>query len=229
MSGTERMGQEAGVPTGSVAWLSACWQPWEMLNGWNAFWGSQWRSWFDALVSAPNPWLPALADERPYQRADIDFFLPWLPRIDAVITPLDAIGGRNAVRVMLRAAPPFAGTPSASDWLNVDATVTRGRRLEDSVPLESPAEAAVLEPDTTVLPLRAKAEKVAARTAPARRARKPLAASEVAPVIEAEAAATQAAPAKAAQKADKPVRARRTNKRSAADLPPPDRQGTKGE
>lgn len=127
-----------------------------MLQEWNAFWGTQWKAWFDALASAPNPWLPALAAGRPDQPAAIDFFLPWLPRVEAFVTPLDPSGeDQEAVRVMLRAALPHVGSGEQQDWLNVDATVSRSLRTTATPPAEpvSPELLADLPTAASALPL----------------------------------------------------------------------------
>ena len=92
----------------------------------------------DSVVSAPNPWLPALAAGRPDQPAAIDFFLPWLPRIEAFVTPLDRPGEQDAVRVMLRASLPQLGAGKQKEWLDVDATVSRSPRAPATVQVEAP-------------------------------------------------------------------------------------------
>lgn len=148
-------------------------QPWSMLPDWNAFWGRQWKVWFDAVVSAPNPWLPALAEGRPDQSAAIDFFLPWLPRIEAVVTPLDPAGEKDAVRVMLRAALPHVGSGEQTEWLNVDATVSRA--TDSTAAMTAPAEP-LAPPELPVLDASPTTTEPAAKpAAPKRRTRKPAA------------------------------------------------------
>lgn len=159
MRGSDRIGGE----TDMAALMAACWQPWEALNGWNAYWGTQWREWFESFVSAPNPWVPALADERSDRSAAIDFFLPWLPRIEAVAAPLETEQGRDVVRVMMRAALPFSGARAAAEWLNVDAIVTRGSAASLPEPLAPPV---LLDEEAAPAPTPAEAK-------PARRTRKP--------------------------------------------------------
>lgn len=136
-----RSGDPTGLATGPAALMSACLQPWSMLQDWNAFWARQWQIWFDSVVSAPNPWLPALAAGRPDQPAAIDFFLPWLPRIEAFVTPLDPAAEQDAVRVMLRASLPHVGFGEQKEWLDVDARVTRSSRAQTKLDVEpaSPA------------------------------------------------------------------------------------------
>lgn len=131
-----RSGEPTGLAAGPAALMSACLQPWSMLQDWNAFWVRQWQVWFDTVVSAPNPWLPALAARRPDQPAAIDFFLPWLPRIEALVTPLDPGGEQDAVRVMLRASLPHVGVGERKEWLDVDATVSRSPRAPTELPVE---------------------------------------------------------------------------------------------
>lgn len=93
----------------SGPWLSACLQPWSALGDWNAYWGKCWKWWISAIGSAPNPWLPALADERPGQPATIDFFLPWMPRGNVAAGCADPVGEKDVIRTMLRAAVPHVG------------------------------------------------------------------------------------------------------------------------
>ncbi len=162
-----RSGEPTGRATEPAALMSAYLQPWSMLQDWNAFWARQWQMWFDSVVAAPNPWLPALAAGRPDQPAAIDFFLPWLPRIEALVTPLDPAGEQDAVRVMLRASLPHVGFGEPKEWLDVDATVSRSSR--------APAKLAV-EPASPALP-----------------ANTPTAASAQ-PLIEAQAAAADSVP-----------------------------------
>lgn len=170
MSGNDQIGH--GAAAGNAAWLAACWQPWEQLNGWNAFWVSQWRSWFDALASAPNPWLPALAGERRGQPVGIDLFLPWLPRIEAMVSPFDAVNGHEAVRVMLRAVLPFAPAAHVAEWLNVDAIVTRGAGLHPP-PVATSAEVEVLDGTGATPSLPASEPPQPKKPARGRRAKKP--------------------------------------------------------
>ncbi|GHU10562.1 hypothetical protein AGMMS50225_14320 [Betaproteobacteria bacterium] len=106
------------------AWLSNWLQPWKALGEWNALWADPWRRWLKTVPVAPAAWLPALAgNRRERQPLAIEFFLPWLPRIEAEITPLRRQhSDEDAVRVMLRAVLPAS---VGGDWLQVDATVTR--------------------------------------------------------------------------------------------------------
>lgn len=97
------------IAEASEQWLKACLQPWSVLNSVNAYWGDQWKRWLSAIASGPNPWLPALAEDRDGQPAMIDFFLPWLPRAGAGMTPPGGVGDAAAVRAMLRAAVPHVG------------------------------------------------------------------------------------------------------------------------
>jgi len=171
-----------GLATESAAWMSAYMQPWSILQDWNAFWSKQWKIWFDTVVSTPNPWLPALAAGRAGQPAAIDFFLPWLPRIEALVTPLESCGERDAVRVMLRAALPHLGPIEQTEWLNVDAAVSRtggsaaSSRLISAETPETPAplpmlEAAAASPEPASKPA----------AAPKRRVRKPAATTKAKP------------------------------------------------
>ncbi len=93
----------------SSAWLSACAQPWTAWQGWSQLMGSQWQQWLNAVGSVPNVWLPALASDRRGQSQAIDFFLPWLPRGEGNVMPLDVHGAETAVRLMMRAALPLFG------------------------------------------------------------------------------------------------------------------------
>lgn len=107
------------------AWLSNLWQPWNAFGKWNALWVDPWKRWLKTVTVPPAAWLPALAgDRRGQQPSAIELFLPWLPRIEAEITPLSQRSNEDAVRVMLRAALPAS---VGGDWLQVDATVTRHR------------------------------------------------------------------------------------------------------
>jgi hypothetical protein len=111
-----------GLEGNSARWMSACMQPWSVLQDWNAFWLSQWKTWFEAIASAPNPWVSALASGRADQAPAIDFFLPWLPRMDAVVTSFGPAGANDAMRVMLRAASPRIGPREAAGRANGAAT-----------------------------------------------------------------------------------------------------------
>ncbi|BAL24128.1 hypothetical protein [Azoarcus sp. KH32C] len=97
------------IAEASQEWLNACMRPWSILNTLNAFWSDQWKLWLSAVASTPAPWLPALAEEREGQPAVIDFFLPWLPRLDMSGTPRGAVDEKDFVRAMLRAAAPHIG------------------------------------------------------------------------------------------------------------------------
>ncbi len=102
----------------SDAWINAWMKPWTAWQGWSDFWGEQYQAWLDKLAAAPNPWLPALAKDRRNQPASIDFFLPWLPGLQASMASLDSPEQSEALRVMLRAALPWG---AAADWLQVGA------------------------------------------------------------------------------------------------------------
>lgn len=82
-------------------WISACFQPWSAAAKWNALVNEGWRQWMNAIASAPNPWLPALAAGRSRQPASIDLFLPWLPRAKAAAEASPA-GQDDVERVMRR-------------------------------------------------------------------------------------------------------------------------------
>ncbi|MDR1661984.1 MAG: hypothetical protein LBR95_06110 [Azoarcus sp.] len=124
-------------------WLSAWTRPWGVFGDWNALWGDwagSWRRWLESAAAMPAAWVPALADERQEQPASIAFFLPWLPRIEARIAPLDH-DDDDAVRVMLRATLPGG---LGGGGLEVDATVRRYREDEAAekgvIDLVSPAD-----------------------------------------------------------------------------------------
>jgi len=108
------------IAAASGQWFSACLQPWSVLCTWNAYWGDQWREWLSEIGSAPNPWLPALAGDRHDQPVGIDFFLPWLPRVKAIVGSLDAVGEKDVQRVMLRAALPHVGSSSEATPPEID-------------------------------------------------------------------------------------------------------------
>ncbi|HJV27511.1 MAG TPA: hypothetical protein VJ673_17615 [Aromatoleum sp.] len=102
------------IAEASQEWLNACMQPWSILNTLNAFWSDQWKLWLSAVAATPAPWLPALAEDREGQPAVIDFFLPWLPRLDMSGALHDAMGERDFVRAMLRAAAPHVGAATVA-------------------------------------------------------------------------------------------------------------------
>lgn len=102
-------------------WFSACLQPWSGLCTWNAYWGDQWKVWLSEIGSAPNLWLPALASDRHDQPVSIDFFLPWLPKLEAIVGSHGAIGEKDAQRVMLRAALPHMGSSNEASFEMDDA------------------------------------------------------------------------------------------------------------
>lgn len=159
------------VPTSvidlSSTWFSACMQPWTMWQGWT-------QAWLDSVAAMPNVWMPALAAGRKNQPAAIDFFLPWMPRVNATVTPLDGHSPDDAVRVMLRATLPFLGG-QAADGLLVDAKVTRQKgtaQIRDITPVKRalPSEKASVA-DTVAAA--APAEKAAAPKRAPRKPRKP--------------------------------------------------------
>ncbi|MDR3213546.1 MAG: hypothetical protein LBT71_06480 [Azoarcus sp.] len=87
-----------------------------MLDDWNVLWSgwsSLWRHWLESMAAKPAVWMPALAAERQGEPDAIAFFLPWLPRIKAQISPPDHTDG-DAMRVMLRATLP-SGLDMAAD------------------------------------------------------------------------------------------------------------------
>jgi len=120
--------QEAAKPADRLAavsevWMSAWLRPWTALNVWNEYWRDQWKTWLAGKAAAPAAWLPALAEERFDQPETISFFLPWLPRLDARVVPLESHGDDEAMRLMLRAALPRVGAFGPAEWLTVDATI----------------------------------------------------------------------------------------------------------
>lgn len=85
-------------------WMSAWTRPWLTLGDWNAVWSDwngSWRRWMESMAALPVAWMPVLAAEQEGKSPELDFFLPWLPRIEAQIVPLDH-SKEAAVRVMLR-------------------------------------------------------------------------------------------------------------------------------
>jgi hypothetical protein len=127
-----------GVSWLPETWLSAWARPWGAFGNWNTVWDDwhgSWRHWLNSLATMPAAWMPALAAERKGQPAAIDFFLPWLPRIEAQFMTPDHSDG-DAVRVMLRAALP-ASLSGERDWLEVDATVRRRRGDKDTLDAEA--------------------------------------------------------------------------------------------
>ena len=119
----------------SDLWVDAWTRPFSAWQGWNSFWGEQWHAWLSAFGSGPSPWLPALAEGRENQPSQIDFFLPWLPRLDGGASA-DGHDSEEAVKVMLRAALPWA---PAADWLMVEA---RAAGFGIPLPARQPAEKA---------------------------------------------------------------------------------------
>lgn len=130
----------------SSTWVTACMQPWTMWQGWAQLWGDPWRQWLDSVASMPNPWLPALAADRKAQPPAIDFFLPWLPRIEATVAPIDGHSAEDAMRVMLRAALP--GMTGSGELVLVDAKVARQKAPVSEAAVEATGEVieAVAEP-----------------------------------------------------------------------------------
>jgi hypothetical protein len=131
-----------GVPWLPDLWLSAWSRPWGVFDDWNSMlsdWHGSWRHWLDSLATVPAAWIPALAAEREGQPAAINFFLPWLPRVDAQIMTPDHPDG-DAVRVMLRATLPRGSGGGDGDWLEVDTTVTHHRGDTDTGTLEAEAD-----------------------------------------------------------------------------------------
>ena len=119
----EMMKPAARIAAASEMWISAWMRPWTVLHAWNDYWREQWMAWLALRTATPAAWLPALAGERLDQPDAINYFLPWLPRIDARVVPLDSSSDKDAKRVMLRASLPGAGTSGRTDWLTVDATI----------------------------------------------------------------------------------------------------------
>lgn len=145
----EEMNPAAGLAAVSEKWMLAWLQPWSALNVWNEYWRDQWKTWLAGRAAAPAAWLPALAEERFDQPDPINFFLPWLPRVDALVVPLGAPGEEDAMRLMLRAALPRVGAFGSSEWLTVDATI---RHSASSEPPQLPADAAPPVLDAPVVP-----------------------------------------------------------------------------
>lgn len=118
-------GERAGSGIDSTAWMSACFQPWTVIEEWSMFWTRQWMHWLEAVTAAPNPWLPTVPVDQQGESLDLGLFLPWLPRIEASVMPVETAGDRDAMRVRLRAAMSNTMTGEHAEWLNVDATVSR--------------------------------------------------------------------------------------------------------
>lgn len=135
----EAMNPVARLAEVSEMWMSAWLKPLSALNVWNEYWRDHWKSWLAGRAAGPAAWLPALAEERFDQPDAINFFLPWLPRVDALVVPLDAPGEDEAMRLMLRAALPRVGAFGPAEWLTVDATI---RHSAGAQPPQLPAEAA---------------------------------------------------------------------------------------
>ena len=123
MGEQEKMEMPAALASAAGLWLNAWMQPWSALRVWNDYWLEQWKTWLGAQAAAPATWLPALAAERVGASESINFFLPWMPRIEALVVPLDEPAAEDAMRVMLRAALPRVGAAAAVEWLTVDATI----------------------------------------------------------------------------------------------------------
>lgn len=164
----------------SSTWVTACMQPWTMWQGWAQLWGDPWRQWLDSVASMPSPWLPALAADRKAQPPAIDFFLPWLPRVEATVTPIDGHSIEDAMRIMLRAALPGVG--NGAEVVLVDAKVARQKALTGNAVVEG--EGAVIE--TQVVPTPVAPDKPAPARKPrvARAATKPQASAPVVAVSE---------------------------------------------
>ena len=161
------------VPTSvldlSSTWFSACMQPWTMWQGWT-------QAWLDSMAAMPNVWMPALAAGRKNQPAAIDFFLPWMPRVNATVSPLDGHSPDDAVRVMMRATLPFLGG-LAGEGLLVDAKVTRQKgvaQIRDITPARSALPSQKASVAATVAAVEP-AEKAAAPKRAPRKPRKPAA------------------------------------------------------
>lgn len=118
----------------SQEWLNACMQPWSILNTLNAFWSDQWKLWLSAVASAPAPWLPALAEEREGQPEVIDFFLPWLPRLDMSQAFGEALAEKDLVRAMLRAAAPHVGDGTDGGSSRKTGAVSRSGSAQEGEP-----------------------------------------------------------------------------------------------
>lgn len=126
-------------------WVSACFQPWSVAVNWNTFLSERWKQWLSAVASAPNPWLPALADERSGQSPSIDFFLPWLPHLDAVSGEVRPVGIDEAVSVMRKAAALHRGGTSSSSGAGFPKGLAEdGARLASDTP--AAAEAVAVKP-----------------------------------------------------------------------------------
>ncbi|MDR1424711.1 MAG: hypothetical protein LBI92_08945 [Azoarcus sp.] len=83
-------------------WVSVWTRPWLALGDWNAVWSDwhgSWRRWMESMATLPVAWLPALAAEREEKSPELNFFLPWLPRIEAQTAPPPAPPNEAAVRV----------------------------------------------------------------------------------------------------------------------------------
>lgn len=128
-------------------WISACFQPWSAVANWNALMGERWMQWLSATASAPNPWLPALANERSGQRPSIDFFLPWLPHLDAVAGEVRPAGPDEAVGVMRKMTALHGSGTSATSAASPPNGLAEGA---------DPAASAIPTPVEAVVPKRAR-------------------------------------------------------------------------
>ena len=191
----------------SSAWLSACSQPWTAWQGWSQLMGSQWQQWLKTVGSVPNVWLPALAAERRGQPPAIDFFLPWLPRGESSVMPLDVHGAETAMRLMMRAALPLfgaaAGTSTEAEEVKVEPVREKGpaRVLDLVARTSNVVDAEVVSPKPAApveAPKAASSRSTRAKPAAPGAARKPAAAAKTA-AAETTAAKTTAAKTTAAK------------------------------
>jgi hypothetical protein len=98
----------------SEQWMKTCFMPWTALNSWNAFWGDQWKGWLKGLETAPNPWLAPLAGGRTDRRVEVDFFLPWLPRVQSGFESAPVSAEKAMLSAMFRAAMPQTSAMDSS-------------------------------------------------------------------------------------------------------------------
>lgn len=113
MSNRKPTSTDSPIADISEQWMKTCFMPWTALNNWNAFWGDQWKGWLKGLATAPNPWLAPLAGGRSDRRVEVDFFLPWLPRVQSGFESAPVSAEKAMLSAMFRATlPPLDSTGS---------------------------------------------------------------------------------------------------------------------
>ena len=114
--------------------------PWSPFALWQAnlqMFSNLQQAWLHAFLSGKSAMDGQWASPEPLMAA----FMPFMPKIEATITPLKKEGkladADDAARVTMRLSMPGMGGPKTSEILLVDAVVVRAAGSERELPLDN--------------------------------------------------------------------------------------------